>query len=197
LFCWLEKSQIAFPWFLSINEECSNASSLSPFPSKPEHPVQNLRARHMVKKHIWRVSRFAGYPFDARDVSRRASHSLMNVFRYIRRCSDDPSARTARLLKALLIRIEKTFGACHNSVRLTTTTTMKPFVGLLLALLVGVSMAFLKPMKPVQVMDGTLDGVESTTFFGLDNPGVRSDDKITPARKCTLGACVEGVLTSS
>lgn len=64
---------------------------------------------------------------------------------------------------------------------------MKPFVGLLLALLVGVSMAFLKPMKPVQVMDGPLDGIEKTTFFGLDNPGVRSDDKISPARKCTLG----------
>lgn len=63
---------------------------------------------------------------------------------------------------------------------------MKPFVGLLLALLVGVSMAFLKPMKPIQVVDGTVGGVESTTFFGLDNPGVRSDDKITPARKCTL-----------
>ena len=74
---------------------------------------------------------------------------------------------------------------------------MKPFVGLLLALLVGVSMAFFKPMKPIQVMDGSLDGVEPTTFFGLDNPGVRSDDKITPARKCTLGFCVEGVLTSS
>jgi hypothetical protein len=85
--------------------------------------------------------------------------------------------------------LEKTFGASHNSqqagVRLTTSTTMKPFVCLLLALLVGVSMAFLKPMKPVQVMDGPLDGVESSTFFGLDNPGVRSDDKITPARKCT------------
>jgi hypothetical protein len=48
---WLKKLLIEFPWFLSINKECSNASSLYPlFPSKPEHPVQNLRARHMVKK---------------------------------------------------------------------------------------------------------------------------------------------------
>jgi hypothetical protein len=57
------------------------------------------------------------------------------------------------------------------------------FFGLLLVVLLGAAVAFIRPAQPVQVA--------STPFLGetgLDNPMVASDPSIHPARKC--GFCM-------
>jgi hypothetical protein len=58
---------------------------------------------------------------------------------------------------------------------------MKTFAGLLLALLLGVAVAFIRPAQPVQVVD---DVKPAFTNTGLDNPFIESDGNIHPARKC-------------
>jgi len=69
---------------------------------------------------------------------------------------------------------------------------MKTFVGLLLALLMGVGLAFFKPAQPVQVAAGANKPAFAASAVAaenlLDNPSIKSDDKIQPARKC--GFCM-------
>jgi hypothetical protein len=58
---------------------------------------------------------------------------------------------------------------------------------LLLALLLGAAMAFIRPAQPVQVGNGAANNLAFlTTSTGLlDNPLVVADLNIHPARKCT------------
>ena len=58
------------------------------------------------------------------------------------------------------------------------------FAALLLALLVGVAVAFIRPAQPVQVA-GTPPAFMNSGEAGLDNPAIAADNNIHPARKCT------------
>ena len=60
---------------------------------------------------------------------------------------------------------------------------MKSFAGLLLALLIGVAVAFIRPAQPVQVA-ASIPAFVAKGENGLDNPSIKSDDNIHPARKC-------------
>jgi len=72
---------------------------------------------------------------------------------------------------------------------------MKTFVGLLVALLLGVAVAFIKPAQPVQM---AADNKPAFAAFdvGLDNPNVASDPNIHPARKVRcVGVCLCGMIS--
>jgi hypothetical protein len=59
--------------------------------------------------------------------------------------------------------------------------TMQPqnLVSLLIALLLGVALAFIRPALPTQI-----GGAKPTFVGGLDNPAIVADGNIHPARKC-------------
>lgn len=76
----------------------------------------------------------------------------------------------------------KTFTICwtfRNSMKST-------FGSILLALLVGVAVAFIRPAHPFQVENPSPSGIVSfkTIVDELDNSDIAADDKIHPARKC-------------
>jgi hypothetical protein len=52
-------------------------------------------------------------------------------------------------------------------------------VSLLVALLLGVAMAFIRPAQPTQI-----GGAKPACVSGLDNPAIVADGNIHPARKC-------------
>ena len=52
---------------------------------------------------------------------------------------------------------------------------------LLLAVLLGVAAAFIRPAQPVQVETAPYQAQS-----GLDNPAIAADPSIHPARKCTF-----------
>lgn len=60
------------------------------------------------------------------------------------------------------------------------------FGGILLALLIGAAVAFIRPAQPFQVENPSPSGMLSFKIVDeLDNSDIASDDKIHPARKCT------------
>lgn len=61
---------------------------------------------------------------------------------------------------------------------------MRSFGFLMLALLVGATVAFIRPAQPVQV-DNAVPAFALNSKVGLDNPFIAADPSITPARKCT------------
>jgi hypothetical protein len=69
-------------------------------------------------------------------------------------------------------------------------TIMKSYFGLLLALLIGVAIAFIQPARPVQLgkpafmESSNNDSNNNNKAVGLDNPAIASDGNIHPARKC-------------
>jgi hypothetical protein len=58
------------------------------------------------------------------------------------------------------------------------------FVSLLLALLLGVGIALIRPTQPVQVGMMAKPAFVSIGANGLDNDAIVADDNIQPARKC-------------
>jgi hypothetical protein len=61
------------------------------------------------------------------------------------------------------------------------------FIAVLLAAILGIAMAFIRPVQPVQVGQ-QYGGPASAVSIGLDNPGIPEDSNIHPARKC--GFCM-------
>ena len=59
-------------------------------------------------------------------------------------------------------------------------------VGLLLTLLLGVGIAFIRPTQPVQVGMVAKPAFMTIGINGLDNDAIVADDSIQPARKCTF-----------
>jgi hypothetical protein len=64
-------------------------------------------------------------------------------------------------------------------LRFALTMHTQSLVSLLVALLLGVALAFIRPARPTQI------GVTKPAFVsGLDNPAIVADGNIHPARKC-------------
>lgn len=60
------------------------------------------------------------------------------------------------------------------------------FAGILLALLIGAAVAFIRPAQPFQVEISVPSGISFKIIDELDNADVAADEKIHPARKCKL-----------
>lgn len=60
------------------------------------------------------------------------------------------------------------------------------FGGILLALLIGAAVAFIRPAQPFQVENTPPSGILSFKIVDeLDNSDIAADNNIHPARKCT------------